>query len=70
MLSMNLETTLLIANSLHHKNICEITIGDEAKLAKDLPNGIKKGQELRLKGKSIFEFSKDGKIKKLVDVSR
>lgn len=30
---------------------------------------MKKGQELRLQGKSIFEFSEDGKIIKLVDVS-
>lgn len=58
-----------ITSILHRNNISEITIDYEAKLAKDLPNGLKKGQELRLKGKSIFEFSEDGKIAKLVDVS-
>ncbi|TCR13953.1 hypothetical protein EDF67_10156 [Sphingobacterium sp. JUb78] len=59
----------IITSILHRNNISEITINYEAKLAKDLPNGLKKGQELRLKGKSIFEFSDDGKIMKLVDVS-
>lgn len=58
-----------ITSILHRNNISEITIDYEAKLAKDLPNGLKKGQELRLTGKSIFEFSDDGKIVKLVDVS-
>jgi len=58
-----------ITSILHRNNISEITIDYEAKLAKDLPNGPKKGQELRLKGKSIFEFSEDGKVVKLVDVS-
>ncbi|MEJ5148468.1 nuclear transport factor 2 family protein [Sphingobacterium sp. MYb388] len=58
-----------VTSILHRNNISEITIDYEAKLAKDLPNGMKKGQELRLKGRSIFEFSDDGKIIKLVDVS-
>lgn len=58
-----------ITSILHSGNISEITIDYEAKLAKDLPNGMKKGQELRLTGKSIFEFSEDGKVVKLVDVS-
>lgn len=58
-----------ITSVLQRNNISEITIDYEAKLAKDLPNGLVKGQELRLKGKSIFEFSDDGKIMKLVDVS-
>ena len=34
----------------------------------DFPNGLKKGQELNLIGKSIFEFDGD-KIIKLTDVS-
>lgn len=58
-----------ITSIIHRGNISEITIDYEAKLAKDLPNGIVKGQELRLKGKSLFEFAEDGKIMKLVDVS-
>lgn len=58
-----------ITSILHSGNISEITVDYEAKLAKDLPNGLTKGQELRLTGKSIFEFSDDWKIVKLVDVS-
>jgi len=57
-----------ITSILHRNNISEITIDYEAKVAKDLPNDMKKGQELRLTGKSIFEFSDDGKIVKLKDV--
>jgi hypothetical protein len=37
-------------------------------LAKDLPNGLKKGQELNLSGKSIFKFS-GNKITSLTDLS-
>lgn len=58
-----------ITSILHSRNISEITVDYEAKLAKNLPNGMKKGRVLRLKGKSIFEFSEDGKIVRLVDVS-
>lgn len=58
----------IITSILHCGNISEIKINYESKLAKDLPNGLKKGQELQLKGKSIFEFSEDGKIMKLVNV--
>lgn len=39
-----------------------------AKLAHDLPNGLKKGEILELKGVSIYEFE-TGKIKRLVDFS-
>ncbi len=35
----------------------------------DFPNGMKRGQELQLNGKSIFEF-KEGKIIRLTDISR
>jgi hypothetical protein len=34
----------------------------------DFPNGLKKGEEISLDGKSIFEFSEDGKIMKLTDI--
>lgn len=37
-------------------------------LAKDLPNGLKAGQTLKLKGRSPFEFQ-DGEISRLVDYS-
>ncbi|WP_026969599.1 nuclear transport factor 2 family protein [Algoriphagus terrigena] len=37
-------------------------------LAMDFPNGMNKGQEIRMVGKSIFEF-KDQKIVRLTDLS-
>ena len=58
-----------ITSILHRGNISEIKVDYDAKIAIDLPNGLKKGQELRLKGRSIFGFSEDGKIMKLLDVS-
>lgn len=53
----------------HQIGQTEIEIDYEATLAIDLPNGLKKGDKLKLKGKSIFEFSETGKIKKLTDKS-
>lgn len=38
------------------------------KLAIDLPNGMKAGEELNLKGKSEYSF-KDDKISRIVDIS-
>lgn len=35
-------------------------------LAQDLPNGLKRGDSLKLKGVSVYEFA-DGKIKRLAD---
>jgi hypothetical protein len=37
-------------------------------VARDLPNGLKKGEVLNLSGRSEFEF-KDGAIFKLTDIS-
>ena len=55
--------------SFHSIGGCiEIEIDYKAILAIDLPNGLKKGQELNLTGKSIFEFDGD-KITKLTDIS-
>lgn len=45
-----------------------VDIAYEGVLAKDLPNGLKAGQMLKLNGRSQFEF-KDGKISRLVDYS-
>ncbi|MCV2486729.1 nuclear transport factor 2 family protein [Flavobacterium sp. SH_e] len=45
-----------------------IDIDYYAVLAVDFPNGLKAGQELSMKGKSIFQFS-DDKIVKLTDMS-
>jgi len=45
-----------------------ITISYKAVLAVDLPNGLKAGQKIYLRGKSEFKF-KDGKISKIIDIS-
>lgn len=52
----------------HDSNAVTIEIDYYAVLAIDFPNGLKAGQELNLKGKSVFEFS-DNKIVKLTDIS-
>ncbi len=52
----------------HEKEQTEIDIDYYAILAFDFPNGLKKGDELKLKGKSIFKFA-DDKIIKLTDIS-
>ena len=46
----------------------EIEIDYYAILGMDFPNGLKKGDELKLKGKSIFKFL-NNKIIKLTDIS-
>ena len=46
----------------------EIEVDYTGILAMDLPNGLKKGEELKLNGKSIFRFRGD-KIIKLTDIS-
>lgn len=46
----------------------EVEIDYFAILAADLPNGMKKGEELKISGKSIFRFSGD-KIIGLIDIS-
>jgi hypothetical protein len=60
--------TQTITSFKHLENETEIEINYFAILGMDFPNGLKKGQELNLKGKSIFEFSGD-KISKLTDIS-
>ncbi|TCN53803.1 nuclear transport factor 2 family protein [Flavobacterium circumlabens] len=52
----------------HSENQSEIAIDYRAVLAMDFPNGMQKGQELNLKGKSVFEFS-NNKIIRLADIS-
>lgn len=47
----------------------EIMINYRAIAAVNFPSGLKKGDEINLKGKSVFEFSADGKIIRLTDVS-
>ncbi|WP_143960130.1 nuclear transport factor 2 family protein [Litoribacter populi] len=51
----------------HEETLTEIGIEYYAVVASNLPNGLSKGQELKLNGKSVFKF--DGlKIVKLTDV--
>ena len=52
----------------HKDDITEIEIDYFAILGMDFPNGLKKGDELRLHGKSIFQFF-NHKIIKLTDIS-
>ncbi|WP_194774522.1 nuclear transport factor 2 family protein [Pararhodonellum marinum] len=52
----------------HEGEKTEIDIDYFGVLATDLPNGMKKGQEIKLSGKSVFEF-KDNNISKLTDIS-
>ena len=52
----------------HHEDETEIEIDYHAVLAVDFPNGLKKGQELTLQGRSVFTFDGD-KIVKLMDIS-
>lgn len=49
-------------------NKVSINIDYKAVIAIDLPNGLKKGDTLKLKGQSEFEF-KDGKIIRITDKS-
>lgn len=46
----------------------EVEINYTGKLKVDLPNGMKKGDRIELKGKSVFRFSGD-KIVGLTDIS-
>lgn len=58
-----------IESITHTYNSTEITINYRAIAAMDFPNGLKKGDEINLKGKSVFEFSAEGKISRLIDIS-
>lgn len=52
----------------HEREKSEIDIEYYGLLAMDFPNGMKKGDEIKLKCKSIFEF-KNNKIIRLTDIS-
>lgn len=52
----------------HDNERTEIEIDYSATLAADFPNGLKKGDKLELKGKSIFKFL-DNKIVEIIDIS-
>jgi Uncharacterized conserved protein (DUF2358). len=53
----------------HTRSSTEIVINYSAISAMDFSNGLKKGDEINIQGKSIFEFSTDGKIVRLTDIS-
>ncbi len=57
-----------IKSFTHKKDETEVEIEYKAILAMDLANGLKKGDTLKLQGKSIFKFS-GNKIIKLTDIS-
>jgi hypothetical protein len=60
--------TQTIRSYRHRESETEIQIDYYSILAIDLPNGLKKGNELKLQGKSIFTFS-GNKIIELIDIS-
>lgn len=62
------ERTQTIRSYSHQSNQTEIEIDYRAVLAVDLPNGLQKGDELKMQGRSVFEFS-GNKIVKLTDIS-
>lgn len=57
-----------IENMILKNEICEIEIDYRATLAADLPNGLKAGDKIELKGKSVFSFRAD-KISEITDIS-
>lgn len=57
-----------ITNIDINNDIVEIDIDYKGILAIDFPNGLKAGDKIELKGKSIFKF-KDNKIIELKDIS-
>jgi hypothetical protein len=57
-----------IRSFTHRDDETEVEIDYKAVLAMDFPNGLKKGDELNLQGKSMFQFSGE-KIIKLTDIS-
>ncbi|MGJ1412781.1 hypothetical protein ACR78Z_24215 [Sphingobacterium thalpophilum] len=58
-----------IESMTHSLSSTEIVINYRATAAMDFPNGLKKGDVINLQGKSVFEFSADGKISRLTDIS-
>ncbi len=52
----------------HENDKTEIEVEYTAVLAIDFPNGMKKGQKIKLLGKSVFEFQNE-KIIRLTDLS-
>ena len=53
----------------HQYDAVEADISYYAVLARDLPEGPQKGQELRLTGVAVFTFNKDNRITSITDIS-
>lgn len=62
------ERTQIIKSFTHLESSCKVEIDYRAILAMDLSESLTTGQELKLKGTSIFEFN-GHKINKLTDIS-
>ena len=62
------ERTQKIEDFVFSDDGCKVDIDYRGIIAADLPNGLKAGDEIKLKGKSIFCFA-DGKISKIQDIS-
>lgn len=62
------ERMQIIKSFTHSENSCTVEIDYRAILAMDLSESLTTGQELKLKGTSIFEFN-GHKISKLTDIS-
>jgi len=58
----------LVTSYKHESDRTEVQIEYYAVAAMDFPNGLHKGDELRLQGKSVFQFA-DGKIVRITDIS-
>lgn len=58
-----------IASISHKESLYEVTLHYYAKLATDLPNGLKRSETLNLQGKSLFKFS-DNSIVSITDISQ
>ncbi|HEX3006168.1 MAG TPA: nuclear transport factor 2 family protein [Bacteroidales bacterium] len=57
-----------ITNYIFSDNLVEVHIDYKGILAIDFPNGLKAGDKIELKGKSVFKF-KNNKIIELKDIS-
>ncbi|MBB1643068.1 hypothetical protein A9970_03755 [Sphingobacterium sp. UME9] len=63
------EREQVIESKTHNYSTTDISITYRAIAAMDFPNGLKQVDEIKLQGKSIFEFSEDGKISRLTDIA-
>src|SRR6056297_3661286 len=62
------ERTQTITQYSYSKDYVEIRVNYTAVVAVDLPNGVKAGEQIELKGKSIFLF-RDNQIIELKDIA-